>query len=91
MLILSRRVDETIAIGDTITVRVLSINEGHVKLGIDAPKHIAVYRSEIYDLVQQLNKEAASAARSVALKAAEKIGRSSASGTSQTSEQHVTH
>ena len=49
MLILARRVGETINIGDDVTVTVLGFNKnGQVKLGIDAPKEIAVHREEIF-------------------------------------------
>jgi carbon storage regulator len=48
MLILSRRIGETIMIGDEITVRVLTIKGRQVGLGIGAPKRIAIHREEIY-------------------------------------------
>lgn len=48
MLILTRRVQETLMIGDDVTVTVLSIKGNQVRLGIDAPKHIEVHREEIY-------------------------------------------
>lgn len=73
MLILSRKSDESITIGDAVTVRVLSISEGHVKLGIVAPREVGVYRTEIYEMVQRTNKEAARAARSAVSKIAGKI------------------
>ncbi|MCK9466201.1 MAG: carbon storage regulator CsrA [Thiopseudomonas sp.] len=53
MLILTRRIEETICIGDNITVTVLSVAGGHVKLGICAPKEIGVHRQEIYQRIQQ--------------------------------------
>jgi carbon storage regulator len=48
VLILTRKTDETIAIGEDIQIRVLSIQGGHVKLGIDAPMEISVHREEVY-------------------------------------------
>ena len=51
MLILTRRVGETLMIGDTIKVTVLSIKGAQVRLGIKAPDDVAVHRSEIYDKI----------------------------------------
>lgn len=51
-LILSRRVGETIMIGDDVTVTVLGINGNQVRLGINAPQHVEVHREEIYEKIQ---------------------------------------
>ncbi len=59
MLILSRKEDESIVIGDNITIKVISVEKGLVKLGIDAPKDITILRSELLDAVEASNKEAA--------------------------------
>jgi len=48
MLILTRKVGETITIGENIQIQVLSIKGGQVRIGIDAPREIAVNREEIY-------------------------------------------
>lgn len=48
MLILTRRIEEKIMIGDEVTITVIGFKGGHVRLGIRAPKQIAVYREEIY-------------------------------------------
>lgn len=53
MLILTRRVDETLMIGNEITVTVLGVKGNQVRIGIDAPKNVAVHREEIYDRVQR--------------------------------------
>ena len=58
MLILSRKAEESIIIADTITVKVVSIEKGVVKLGIDAPHNIRVLRSELVRAVKDSNKEA---------------------------------
>ncbi|MDD2837674.1 MAG: carbon storage regulator CsrA [Sulfuricurvum sp.] len=58
MLILSRKLDESIIIADTITVKVVSIEKGVVKLGIDAPHNIRVLRSELVRAVEDSNKVA---------------------------------
>ncbi len=53
MLILTRRIQETIVIGDDVTVTVLSIKGNQVRLGIEAPRHVEVHREEIYLQVQE--------------------------------------
>ncbi|MDX9967050.1 carbon storage regulator [Sulfuricurvum sp. IAE1] len=62
MLILSRKADESVIIADTITVKVVSIEKGVVKLGIDAPHNIRILRSELVKAVEHSNKEASTAA-----------------------------
>ena len=58
MLILSRKLDESILIGDSITLKIVSIEKGVVKLGIDAPADIRVFRSELIGAVSDSNKAA---------------------------------
>lgn len=58
MLILSRKLDESILIGDSITLKVISIEKGSVKLGIDAPANIRVLRTELINAVKDSNQAA---------------------------------
>ena len=58
MLILSRRPGESIHIGDDIKVTILDIKGRQVKIGIDVPEHICVYRDEVYKKIQEENLQA---------------------------------
>lgn len=53
MLILTRRVGETLVVGDDITVTVLGVKGNQVRLGVNAPKDVSVHREEIYQRIQQ--------------------------------------
>lgn len=58
MLILSRKEDESIVIGDNITVKIVSAEKGVVKIGIEAPKEVTILRSELVEAVENANREA---------------------------------
>lgn len=58
MLVLARKVDEAIVIGDDIVIKVISVENGVVKLGIDAPKDISILRDELAREVALSNKAA---------------------------------
>ena len=60
MLILSRKVDEKIMIGDEIEISVIDIRGDQVKIGIVAPRSVAVHRLEVYKAIQAENAQAAS-------------------------------
>jgi carbon storage regulator len=62
MLILARRIGESIMIGDQVELTVVDIKGDQVKLGIDAPSQVKVYRREVYAAIQEENRAAASAA-----------------------------
>jgi carbon storage regulator len=59
MLVISRKKGEAFLIGDNIEITVVKLDDGSVKLAIDAPKDIAILRKELYKEVQQENKMAA--------------------------------
>ncbi len=58
MLVLTRRPGESIVVGDNIVVTVIEIKGGQVRIGIDAPRDVDVYREEIYEQVRQENLSA---------------------------------
>ena len=59
MLVLSRKVDQTIVIQHNITIKILEITGDRVKLGINAPREISVHRKEVYDAIRRENRAAA--------------------------------
>ena len=59
MLVLTRRLGEVIRIGDDISIRVLDIQRGQVRVAIDAPREVPIHREEIYQQVQEENRKAA--------------------------------
>jgi carbon storage regulator len=52
MLILTRRIGESVMIGDDVSITVLAVKGNQVRVGIDAPKHLSVHREEIYERVK---------------------------------------
>jgi carbon storage regulator len=59
MLILTRRVGESVVIGEDVTVTVLGVKGNQVRIGINAPKHVAVHREEIFERIKNGNGRAA--------------------------------
>lgn len=59
MLILTRKVNETIIIGDNIRVSLIEIRGDQVRIGVEAPKNIKVYREEVFTAIQEENRAAA--------------------------------
>lgn len=60
MLVLTRRSGESVMVGDDIVVTVLDVRADTVRLGIQAPRHIAVHREEVYEEIRAANRAAAS-------------------------------
>ena len=58
MLILTRRVGETLMVGDEVTVTVLGVKGNQVRIGVNAPRDVAVHREEIYERIKQEQSEA---------------------------------
>lgn len=57
MLILTRRVNETLMVGDDVSVTVLSIKGGQIRIGINAPREVGVHRQEVYERILQERNE----------------------------------
>lgn len=60
MLILTRRVGETLMIGDEVTVTVLGVKGNQVRIGVNAPKDVSVHREEIYERIKKEQSESQS-------------------------------
>jgi carbon storage regulator len=65
MLVLTRRLGETIVIGDDIIIKIVDIHGKQIRVGIEAPTEVSVYRGEIYDRIMLENKAAAQAASNI--------------------------
>lgn len=61
MLVLSRKINEEIKIGSEITLKIISISESQIKLGIEAPKDVQIYRGEVFEKVKLSTIEASKA------------------------------
>jgi carbon storage regulator len=57
MLILTRRVDETLMVGDEVTVTVLGVKGNQVRIGINAPEEVSIHREEIYERIKAEERE----------------------------------
>ena len=70
MLVLTRKLNEAIQIGDNVRLKILHISDGQVKIGIEAPSDVKIYRAEIYSEIEKQNVLAAKVKKSAAVKAA---------------------
>lgn len=57
MLILNRKIDESIIVDDNIEIKILEIQDGKVKLGIEAPKEVTILRKEVYEEIIEENRK----------------------------------
>ena len=83
MLVLSRKINQSIMIGDDIRIVVVGVDRDQVKLGIEAPRAVSVHRSEIYEEIQRSNRAAAGAPTVEGGAASRPITPSSLSGASK--------
>lgn len=61
MLVLTRKKNQKIMIGDDIELTIVDIKNEQIKLGVSAPRHVKVFRKEVYDAIQEENKAATQA------------------------------
>jgi carbon storage regulator len=65
MLVLSRKEEQSIIVGDNIEIKILSIKGDTVKIGITAPPELKIYRKEVFDEIQRANIEAMKSSKSI--------------------------
>jgi len=65
MLILSRKINEKIIIGDNIAVSIIEVRGDQVRIGVDAPKNIKVFRQEVFEAIKAENKAASESAAKI--------------------------
>jgi carbon storage regulator len=85
VLVLSRKRDQSIIVGETIKITIVDVRGDTVQLGIEAPRQIGIYREEIYDAIREANQEAAAreAGGEASPGAAEQPGRGAGRGDAQ--------
>ena len=71
MLVLTRKLGEIIRVGDDVTVRVLEVKGNQVRLGVDAPAAVRIYREEVYRAIRKENEDAVHEASAVELASAD--------------------
>jgi carbon storage regulator len=76
MLVLTRREGECLRIGPDIRLTVVSIASGQVRIGVEAPDHVFVHREEVWQRLEEANREAAKAAATLPIEGADEGGKS---------------
>lgn len=80
MLILTRRVGETVMIGNDVTVTVLGVKGNQVRIGVNAPRDVAVHREEIFERIKREGQDGAAESRTTTTASTRGAGRSSGNG-----------
>lgn len=75
MLVLTRKVGERILIGDNIVVQVVDFSRGSVRIGIDAPETVSIFRYEVYERIQEENRRSSRAGGAFDIKRAAEVWR----------------
>lgn len=63
MLVLTRKIDEEIVVNSDVVIKIISVSEGKVKIGISAPDHVKIFRGEVYEKVKQSTIEASNSSK----------------------------
>jgi carbon storage regulator len=75
MLVLTRKVGEKLLIGDDITISVIEVNRGGVRIGVEAPRNVSILRHEVYERIQEENLTASRAASAMNIQQAADLWR----------------
>ena len=75
MLVLTRKLNQSIQIGDAIEIKILAVEGEQIKIGIEAPKHVEIHRKEIYLAIQEENNKATGAKIDRLRKFTEQVGK----------------
>ncbi|GEL78707.1 carbon storage regulator CsrA [Tenuibacillus multivorans] len=67
MLVLTRKVGESIQIGEDISIEVVAVEGDQIKIGIDAPRHVDIHRTEIYQQILEANRQASQTEHTIEL------------------------